>query len=100
MKNQKVTERTLKQLRWRKSYGWWIVALSEVLGWFEGVVYTGHTVKRGTKEWMLIIRAEKKNKGVVSMYFGPHELGCWMSFTKTLKHSKVVWKEDVYWNRE
>lgn len=74
----------------------WISSLSEVLAWHEKVVYTGHTLKKTTDGWFLVVRAIHQDKPVVSYFPGRDAESCFWLLAYDVKHSQVRWKPDKY----
>lgn len=75
---------------------YWVTGLGEVLAWHENATYTGHTLKKVSDGWFLVVRAEIEGKKMVCYLPGKDPDGCFWLLAYDIKHSKVLWKPDKY----
>jgi len=76
--------------------GTWLLILPETLGWYEKVVYQGHTMKKREEDWLLIIRATKGGHAIVSFFSGPSPTECVRSAAVAARRKEMRWKSDRF----
>ncbi|MCK5566181.1 MAG: hypothetical protein KAJ07_13135, partial [Planctomycetes bacterium] len=50
--------------------GAYILCIEEALGWYERVIYQGHTLKKKEDGWLLVVKARKGDRAVVAFFEG------------------------------
>lgn len=76
--------------------GYWLSCACEQLGWYYGGVYTGHSLKRTSDGWLLVMRMTLGDHKVVSFTGDATPVDCIRSFAWQVRDNRVTWKPDLY----
>ena len=70
----------------------------ETIAWWNGYVYTGHTVSKLSKGWRLVVRADSPNgKAMVKIVYAPTVTDCVWIFNRSLiTRGLAEWQKDKY----
>lgn len=74
----------------------WVLSLNEVLAWYTGVVYQGHTLKPTADGWMLVVRGKKKDEPLVAFVYGSSPHDCFLALAGKVGANMVAWKADRF----
>lgn len=79
----------------------WVLSLTEVLAWYEAVVFTGFTLSQVDDGWRLVVKAERHkghNRGepVVAFVTAATAYDAFKVFASQVMHKQVSWKPDKY----
>lgn len=80
----------------RRPLGFWVLSLEEVLAWYDGCSYKGHTIKRTDTGWFLVVRALRDGHKVVCFYSADSVSNCFAMLATDVNHNKIPWRNDKY----
>lgn len=78
------------------AFGRFIVEMPELMGFYQGVDYTGHTLKQKGDRWLLIVRVRRGGKKMVCFLEGDTIVQVWRLLWGYMHHNQVNWKSDKY----
>jgi hypothetical protein len=76
--------------------GYWITCLPESIGWYARMEYTGHSLTKKSDGWLLIVRAKRSQRAMVSFYHAQTIWDCFWRLGSDLTLNQVKWREDLY----
>jgi hypothetical protein len=74
----------------------WIFCLDEVIPWYTGYVYKGHTLSVRDDGCLLVLRLSKGRDRFVSFYGGWKPVDCWQALATALRTGKMSVSLDKY----
>lgn len=76
--------------------GCWLLSMTEMIGWYEKMTYTGHTLKKKKEGWLLIVRAKAGKSKRVCFVTGKTPLEAVKTASWMLATRGLAWREDLY----
>lgn len=74
----------------------WIATLPTVLAWRERVLFRGMTLKPKGEEWLLIVRARRRQSPVVAFFDGREPIDCFMHMATFIRTCGIQWQVDRF----
>lgn len=74
----------------------YLLCLLEVVAWYSGGVYDGHTLSRKEEGWLLVVRVRLDGRPMVAFSFGARPADAVGQFARSLARGSVQWRPDKY----
>ena len=95
-KNGSTHDEMLQRTALSEKAGQMMLTFEEAIPWYTGMTYDGHTLKRKTEGWLLVVRVHDNGNPLVCFIGGEDPTDCARSFAIAAIYGGVVWHEDKY----
>lgn len=88
----------MKTIDYGKVPAWmsWMLMWDEIIPWYSGYMYLGHTMKRNREGSLLIVRLQKADKKFVCFYGGYEPIDCVKQLAGDLRRGTLAPQPDKY----
>lgn len=78
----------------KKRWAEWSHLLPETLGWYSKATLTSLYIKKRNTDWLMVLKANKKNKTYVLFISAPSFFGLYVQLGARIQRDHMQWKPD------